>query len=116
MSDKGREMKAEYKSPHRSKRKSRRYIFVVTSLILIIALLFGNAAYRAAKEKYLLYNYPLKYEEYVMPYQPVIELRNKKKYLTKVDPTRSKINLHIRVTSLQLTCSLSNRMEMEPYF
>ena len=68
MSDKGREMKAEYKSPHRSKRKSRRYIFVVTSLILIIALLFGNAAYRAAKEKYLLYNYPLKYEEYVEKY------------------------------------------------
>ena len=27
----------------------------------------------------------LKYEEYVMPYQPVIELRNKKKYLTKAN-------------------------------
>ncbi len=61
-------MRAEYKTPHKRKGKNRKYLFAVTSLILIIALLFGNAVYRAAREKYLLYNYPLKYVEYVEKY------------------------------------------------
>ncbi len=61
-------MRAEYKPSHGKKRKNRRYFFAVTSLILITVLLFGNAAYKAAREKYLLYNYPMKYEEYVEKY------------------------------------------------
>lgn len=44
------------------------YIFVVTALILSIVLIFGNIIYKAAKEKYLLYTYPLQYEDFVEKY------------------------------------------------
>lgn len=59
-------MKA-YQSNRKRKKRSA-YIFAVTALILAIALVFGNIIYKAAREKYLLYNYPLQYEALVEKY------------------------------------------------
>lgn len=60
-------MKAAYRNNGRRKKKGA-YTFVVTALILAIVLFFGSAIYKAAKEKYLLYNYPLQYENLVEKY------------------------------------------------
>lgn len=48
--------------------KNRLFALIVVILIGLILLLFGNAAYKAAREKYLLYNYPIEYEELVEKY------------------------------------------------
>lgn len=59
-------MKA-YRSKYKRKKKGA-YAFVITALIVAIALVLGNMIYKAAKEKYFLYNYPLQYEDLVEKY------------------------------------------------
>lgn len=52
----------------RRSRKNRTYALVVAVLIILIAAVLGNTVYKAAREKYLLYNYPIKYGDIVERY------------------------------------------------
>ena len=61
-------MSKKYKTSYNNKGKNRKFLFAVISLILIIVLFLGNTVYKLVREKYLLYNYPLKYTEYVEKY------------------------------------------------
>jgi len=62
-------MKSLYRNTNRRKEKKKSaYIFAVTALIVAIALTFGSIIYKAVREKYLLYNYPLHYEDIVEKY------------------------------------------------
>ncbi|MCM1054067.1 MAG: lytic transglycosylase domain-containing protein [Bacteroides sp.] len=52
----------------RRPRKKSIYTLAAALLLLLIAAVIGNTVYKAAREKYLLYNYPVKYEEIVEKY------------------------------------------------
>lgn len=52
----------------RRSRKNRAYGLIVAVLIILIAAVLGNTVYKAAREKYLLYNYPIKYGDIVERY------------------------------------------------
>lgn len=52
----------------RRARKNRAYGLTVAVLIVLIAAVLGNTVYKAAREKYLLYNYPIKYGDIVERY------------------------------------------------
>ncbi|MCH5200593.1 MAG: lytic transglycosylase domain-containing protein [Oscillospiraceae bacterium] len=50
--------------------KKRKSLFLIAVLVLLtlIILIFGNIVYKIVQEKYLLMNYPIKYEELVEKY------------------------------------------------
>lgn len=53
------------------KRKSgKNGLFIISAVVLaaLIVFFFGNAAYKAVKEKYLLNNYPIRYQQLVEKY------------------------------------------------
>ena len=50
------------------KKKKPLFLIVVLILLALIILVFGNTIYKIAQEKYLLMNYPIKYEELVEKY------------------------------------------------
>lgn len=50
------------------KHKNRSFAAAAAILVILIAAVLGNTVYRAAREKYLLYAYPIKYEELVEKY------------------------------------------------
>lgn len=53
---------------HKKTRKKGIFIAAVIVLIALIAFFFGNSVYKYAREKYLLNNYPIKYQQLVEKY------------------------------------------------
>ena len=51
-----------------NKKKKTLFLIAVLILLALIILVFGNTIYKIAQEKYLLMNYPIKYEELVEKY------------------------------------------------
>lgn len=51
-----------------NKKKKTLFLIAVLILLALIILIFGNTIYKIAREKYLLMNYPIKYEELVEKY------------------------------------------------
>ena len=51
-----------------NKKKKALFLIAVLILLALIILIFGNTMYKIAQEKYLLMNYPIKYEELVEKY------------------------------------------------
>lgn len=50
------------------KRQKGIFRFAAVILVLLILLVTGNTIYKAAREKYLLYNYPIRYQQLVERY------------------------------------------------
>lgn len=50
------------------RRKKGIFRFAAVILVLLILLVTGNTIYKAAREKYLLYNYPIRYQQLVERY------------------------------------------------
>lgn len=50
------------------RRKKGIFKFLAVFLVLLILLVTGNTIYKVAREKYLLYNYPVKYQQLVERY------------------------------------------------
>ena len=51
-----------------NKKKKSLFLIAVLMLLALIILVFGNIVYKIIQEKYLLANYPIKYEELVEKY------------------------------------------------
>lgn len=51
-----------------NKKKKALFLIAVLILLALIILIFGNTIYKITQEKYLLMNYPIKYEELVEKY------------------------------------------------
>lgn len=50
------------------RRRKGLFNFLAVILVLLILLVTGNTIYKVAREKYLLYNYPIKYQQLVEKY------------------------------------------------
>lgn len=60
--------KTAHKGYYRKSRKKGAFIAAIIVLIALIAFFFGSAAYKTIREKYLLSNYPIRYQQLVEKY------------------------------------------------
>lgn len=60
--------KTAHKGYSRKSHKKGIFIAAIIVLIALIAFFFGSAAYRTIREKYLLNNYPIRYQQLVEKY------------------------------------------------